>query len=55
MADRIVVMRDGTPLDICDRPATTFVAGFTGIPAMNLLKGHLFSAATSRRLAEAEL
>jgi multiple sugar transport system ATP-binding protein len=45
MADRIVVMHDGlveqigAPLDIYDRPASTFVAGFIGTPAMNLLEG----------------
>ena len=45
MADRIVVMRDGiveqtgAPLDLYDRPANLFVAGFIGSPAMNLLKG----------------
>jgi multiple sugar transport system ATP-binding protein len=45
MADRIVVMRDGVveqmgaPLDLYDRPATLFVAGFIGSPSMNLLKG----------------
>ena len=43
MADRIVVMRDGriaqtgTPLELYDRPADAFVAGFIGSPAMNLL------------------
>jgi multiple sugar transport system ATP-binding protein len=43
MADKIVVMRDGIveqtggPLDLYDRPANTFVAGFIGSPAMNLL------------------
>ena len=43
MADRIVVMRDGhvsqqgAPLELYDRPANTFVAGFIGSPAMNLL------------------
>ncbi len=47
MADRIVVMRDGVveqvgaPLDIYDRPATIFVAGFIGTPAMNLLTGRI--------------
>lgn len=47
MADRIVVMRDGfveqvgTPLDIYDNPATTFVAGFIGMPPMNLIKGRI--------------
>jgi multiple sugar transport system ATP-binding protein len=45
MADRIVVMRDGVieqsglPLELYDRPANLFVAGFIGSPAMNLLKG----------------
>jgi multiple sugar transport system ATP-binding protein len=47
MADRIVVMRDGVveqtgaPLDLYDRPATLFVAGFIGSPSMNLLKGSI--------------
>jgi multiple sugar transport system ATP-binding protein len=47
MADRIVVLRDGVveqagqPLDLYDRPATLFVAGFIGSPAMNLLKGSI--------------
>ena len=27
----------GTPLEVYDRPATTFVAGFIGSPAMNFL------------------
>ncbi|MGX7872497.1 ABC transporter ATP-binding protein [Mesorhizobium sp. ORM6] len=45
MADKIVVMRDGrieqvgAPLDLFDRPANLFVAGFIGSPSMNLLKG----------------
>jgi multiple sugar transport system ATP-binding protein len=45
MADRIVVMRDGvveqigTPLDLYDRPASIFVAGFIGSPGMNLIRG----------------
>jgi multiple sugar transport system ATP-binding protein len=45
MADEIVVMRDGrieqigTPLELYDRPANLFVAGFIGSPAMNLLRG----------------
>ena len=45
MADRIVVMRDGVveqsgdPLTLYDRPANTFVAGFIGSPAMNMLPG----------------
>jgi multiple sugar transport system ATP-binding protein len=45
MADKIVVMHDGiveqigAPLDLYDRPANTFVAGFIGSPSMNLIKG----------------
>ena len=45
MADRIVVMRDGlveqqgAPLDLYDCPANTFVAGFIGSPAMNMIPG----------------
>jgi len=45
MADKIVVMQAGrieqmgAPLELFDRPANTFVAGFIGSPAMNILKG----------------
>jgi multiple sugar transport system ATP-binding protein len=47
MADRIVVMRDGfveqigSPLDLYDRPANLFVAGFIGSPGMNLIRGRI--------------
>ncbi|MHA1564866.1 MAG: ABC transporter ATP-binding protein [Alphaproteobacteria bacterium] len=47
LADRVVIMRDGhieqigSPDVIYDRPANTFVAGFIGSPAMNMLPGHL--------------
>jgi multiple sugar transport system ATP-binding protein len=47
LADRVVVMNTGvvqqvgTPVDIYDRPANTFVAGFIGSPAMNLIDGHI--------------
>jgi len=47
MADKIVVMKDGIveqtggPLDLYDNPVNTFVAGFIGSPAMNLLPGKL--------------
>jgi multiple sugar transport system ATP-binding protein len=47
MADRIVVMHDGvveqvgSPLELYDRPANIFVAGFIGSPAMNLIKGKI--------------
>src|SRR5690349_5633309 len=45
VADPIVVMHDGiveqsgSPLELYDRPANIFVAGFIGSPAMNFLKG----------------
>jgi len=45
MADRIAVMSGGvvqqlgTPNEIYDRPANTFVAGFIGSPTMNFLSG----------------
>ncbi|TPN82610.1 ABC transporter ATP-binding protein [Mesorhizobium sp. CU2] len=44
LATRIAVMRDGrieqlgTPEEIYDNPATLYVAGFVGAPAMNMLK-----------------
>src|SRR3954470_376690 len=43
LADRIVLMRDGlieqqgAPLDLFERPATRFVAGFLGSPRMNFI------------------
>ena len=45
LADRVVVMNKGEfqqvgpPSEIYDRPANTFVAGFIGSPAMNLVDG----------------
>ncbi|SPH20447.1 sn-glycerol-3-phosphate import ATP-binding protein UgpC [Ascidiaceihabitans donghaensis] len=47
LADRVVVMSKGivqqvgTPTDIYDMPANTFVASFIGSPAMNLVDGTL--------------
>jgi multiple sugar transport system ATP-binding protein len=47
LADRVVVMNKGlvqqvgTPMEIYDRPANTFVASFIGSPAMNLIKGDI--------------
>ena len=44
MADRVVLMRaghieqDGTPVDLYEDPADTFVARFIGTPPMNLLR-----------------
>lgn len=45
LADRVVVMNKGvmqqvgTPKEIYNNPANTFVAGFMGTPAMNLIDG----------------
>jgi len=50
MADKIVVMHDGrveqmgAPLELYDRPANRFVAGFIGSPAMNFLEGDVHAA-----------
>lgn len=47
LADRVVVMSKGliqqvgTPMEIYDRPANTFVASFIGSPAMNLIPGDI--------------
>ncbi|MFW6187776.1 MAG: ABC transporter ATP-binding protein, partial [Actinomycetota bacterium] len=44
MGDRVAVLKDGhlmqvdTPRNLYDRPATEFVAGFIGSPAMNLFR-----------------
>jgi len=47
LADRVVVMNAGivqqvgTPQEIYNKPANSFVASFIGSPAMNLLKGSI--------------
>jgi len=47
LGDKLVVMRDGiaeqvgTPIEVYERPATTYVAGFIGSPAMNFLPGRV--------------
>ncbi|QJW85143.1 sn-glycerol-3-phosphate ABC transporter ATP-binding protein UgpC [Ramlibacter terrae] len=56
MGDKIVVMRDGrieqtgSPLELYDRPANQFVAGFIGSPAMNFLPGTLRRSGGSARV-----
>jgi multiple sugar transport system ATP-binding protein len=61
MADRIVVMsrgrieQVGTPLDIYNRPATRFVAGFFGMPTMNFLDGTVEADGGARRFRSAGL
>jgi len=60
MADRIVVMNEGqveqigVPLEVYDRPANTFVAGFIGSPAMNFVEGTLRRANGAARVATDE-
>ncbi len=47
MGDRIVVMNAGVvqqigaPLELYERPANQFVAGFIGSPAMNMIRGRI--------------
>ncbi|HEU0222480.1 MAG TPA: sn-glycerol-3-phosphate ABC transporter ATP-binding protein UgpC [Paracoccaceae bacterium] len=51
LADRIVIMRAGvieqvgTPDEVYNRPASVFVGGFIGAPAMNFMKARLRSGA----------
>ncbi|HTZ66464.1 MAG TPA: sn-glycerol-3-phosphate ABC transporter ATP-binding protein UgpC [Roseiarcus sp.] len=57
MADKIVVLHDGvveqigTPLELYDRPANLFVAGFIGSPAMNFIKARLDGGAAPTLIA----
>ena len=59
LADRIVILRDGrieqvgTPRQVYEDPANTFVAGFIGSPRMNLLQGTWSEGAV--RLGETRL
>jgi len=47
MADRLVVMNGGraeqigTPMEVYERPASVFVAGFIGSPSMNFIPGRI--------------
>ncbi|MFZ5673116.1 MAG: ABC transporter ATP-binding protein [Pseudomonadota bacterium] len=62
LADRVVVLQGGIieqagkPLELYDRPANAFVAGFIGSPAMNLLPGRISADGADFELsAEARL
>ena len=54
LAQRMIVMNAGraeqigTPMEVYENPATLFVAGFIGSPAMNFLPGRSTAAARSR-------
>ncbi|WDD96102.1 sn-glycerol-3-phosphate import ATP-binding protein UgpC [Burkholderia sp. FERM BP-3421] len=57
LAQRVIVMNRGhaeqigAPVDVYEQPATTFVAGFIGSPAMNLLHGRLAEDGASFEVA----
>ena len=54
LADKIVVLNDGrvaqigTPLEVFERPANIFVAGFMGAPSMNMLKAEVGQGSSVR-------
>jgi sn-glycerol 3-phosphate transport system ATP-binding protein len=56
LGDRLIVMNAGRaeqiggPIEVYERPATTFVAGFIGSPAMNMLPARLAADARSVEL-----
>ncbi|KAF1029786.1 MAG: sn-glycerol-3-phosphate import ATP-binding protein UgpC [Burkholderia plantarii] len=57
LAQRVIVMNRGhaeqigSPIEVYERPATLFVAGFIGSPAMNLLPGRLSADGASFEVA----
>jgi sn-glycerol 3-phosphate transport system ATP-binding protein len=57
LADRLIVMNAGvadqigTPMDVYDRPASVFVAGFIGSPSMNFLAAKVAADGRSVDLA----
>jgi sn-glycerol 3-phosphate transport system ATP-binding protein len=61
LGDRLIVMNSGRaeqigrPIDVYERPETTFVAGFIGSPAMNLLPAELAPDARSVALGDFRL
>ncbi|TXL70485.1 sn-glycerol-3-phosphate import ATP-binding protein UgpC [Vineibacter terrae] len=60
LADQLIVMNAGraeqigTPMDVYEKPASTFVAGFIGSPAMNFLSGRVGTDRRSVSLATAD-
>ncbi len=59
LADRLIVMNAGvadqigTPMDVYDRPASVFVAGFIGSPAMNFLAARVATGSRAVELTSA--
>ena len=60
LGDRLVIMKDGyveqigSPLEVYERPATKFVAGFIGSPAMNFFTARLNDDGKTLELAGGE-
>ncbi|MEG1988259.1 MAG: sn-glycerol-3-phosphate ABC transporter ATP-binding protein UgpC [Oscillibacter sp.] len=60
LGDRIVIMKDGviqqigTPQQVFDHPANLFVAGFIGMPQMNLYDGRLVRDGDGKYAVELE-
>lgn len=60
LGDRLVVMNNGeiqqvgTPVDVYERPANRFVAGFVGTRPMNFLTGKLVQEASSAEFREGD-
>ena len=60
LADRVVIMKQGvvqqvgSPVEIYDKPANTFVASFIGNPAMNLIDGEVSKGSFSTENVEIE-
>jgi sn-glycerol 3-phosphate transport system ATP-binding protein len=58
LGDRLVVMHEGraaqiaSPMEIFERPADTYVAGFIGSPAMNFLPAIISEDAKAARLSD---
>jgi sn-glycerol 3-phosphate transport system ATP-binding protein len=56
LADRMIVLQGGvaeqigTPMEVYNRPATLFVAGFIGSPGMNILDGALVAGGRAVQL-----
>ncbi len=61
LADRLIVMNAGRfdqvakPIEVYDRPATLFVAGFIGSPAMNIIKMELTPEGTALKAPSGRL
>ena len=56
LGDRMIIINDGyaeqigTPLEVYERPATRFVAGFIGSPAMNFIEAYISTDGSSVEL-----